>query len=46
MVEKCKCGAMLDTSAKKKIIRCAKCAAVYLLTKDLFGNYEYHLISK
>lgn len=31
---------------KKKIIRCAKCKAIYLWSQDLFGNYSYVLISK
>lgn len=45
MAEKCNCGAALPT-LKKKIIRRARCKAIYLWSQDLFGNYSYILISK
>lgn len=37
--KRCKCGA--EFPPPKKIVKCAKCKAVYLYTADLFGNYDY-----
>ena len=31
---------------KKKCVRCDKCGKIYIYTPTLFGDYEYHLISK
>lgn len=45
MAERCKCGAALPPP-KKKIVKCAKCGAIYIYTPTLFGDYEYQRISK